>query len=97
MRFSMTEMTPTNHLEVAVCNYLNLNAPRLVAEHQPVWQAMLDGKAEIRVSVYLREGAVRIEALNKEEPRRCYELWREDVAPFRSNSGFGEPDTALFQ
>jgi hypothetical protein len=55
-----------------------------------------DPDGDLRVVFRLKEGAVVLEGVNNRTNQR-FELYREDVAPLRPRTGFGEPDSDKVQ
>jgi hypothetical protein len=51
---------------------------------------------DLGVVVRLREGAILLEGIN-EAARQRVELFREDLAPLRPETGFATPDTSRKQ
>jgi hypothetical protein len=74
-RQESTSMTPADLLATAVL-------PRFTPDARKVWDNMLAGHCDVRVSVRLREGSLTIDAVD-DVGGRYLELYREYVASLR--------------
>jgi hypothetical protein len=81
-RQESTSMTPADLLATAVSNWLTAVLPRFTPDARKVWDNMLAGHCDVRVSVRLREGSLTIDAVD-DVGGRYLELYREYVASLR--------------
>ena len=97
---------PTDDLDNAAAawtNYAVMCLGQLKADEKldVLYACFARDQSDVRVVISLREGSIILEGVNNAnlEPGqlRCIELYREEVGPFRPQSGFGQPDTRTKQ
>jgi hypothetical protein len=87
----------TDNLTEAVAAWVNYVLRQLDEDRLHVLRAcMATDRMDLRVVVRLREGAILLEGINEAAQQRV-ELFREDLAPLRPQTGFATPDTSRKQ
>lgn len=81
---------------VAVVAWVNAMLPRLGPDQRAVFDAMLAGRCDIAIEARLRQGTIKLVAIDEVQGRRSV-LYRQDVHPLRDDTDFGSPDTSRNQ